>query len=82
MDQAIASLGRVSKMTETKITNQAYPHNSLIIQGLQGRFQDGNSTFNLCFLIADKNRQVVSVELVAQTPRGEGWGQSCAGGGA
>jgi len=73
MDQAIASLGRVSKMTETKITNQAYPHNSLIIQGLQGRFQDGNSTFNLCYLIADKNRQVVSVELVAQTPRGEGW---------
>jgi hypothetical protein len=73
MDQAIASLGRVSKMTETKITNQAYPHNSLIIQGLQGRFQDGNSSFNLCFLIADKNRQVVSVELVAQTPRGEGW---------
>ena len=73
VDQAIANLGRVSKMTETKITNQAYPQNSLIIQGLQGRFQDGNSTFNLCFLIADKNRQVVSVQLVAQTPRGEGW---------
>lgn len=73
MDQAIASLGRVSKMTETKITNQAYPQNSLIIQGVQGRFQDGNSTFNLCYLIADKHRQVVSVELVAQTPRGEGW---------
>jgi len=73
MDEAIASLGRVSKMTETKITNQAYPQNSLIVQGLQGRFQDGNSTFNLCFLIADKKRQVVSVELVAQTPRGEGW---------
>ena len=73
MDQAIASLGRVSKMTETKITNPAYPHNSFIIQGLQGRFQDGNSTFNLCYLIADKNRQVVSVQLVAQTPRGEGW---------
>lgn len=73
LDQAVASLGRVAKMTETKITNEAYPENSLIIQGLQGRFQDGNSIFNQIFLVADKKRQLISVELVGQTPRNPGW---------
>ncbi len=73
LDEAVNSLGRVSKFPRTKMTNAAYPHESLVIQGLQGEFRDGGMRFNLCYLLADAKQQLVSVQFVAQTASRHGF---------
>lgn len=73
LDEAVQKLGRVSKTVETRIVNQAFPKDSLTFQGFQGQFEDGGGRYNLVFLIADTKRQVVSVQLVAQTPKVINW---------
>lgn len=73
MDEAVHALGRVSKTSESRITNQAFPKDSFTMVGLQGEFEDRHTRYNQIFLIGDVNRKVVSVQLVAQTPREQNW---------
>ena len=73
LDEAVQTLGRVSKTVETRIVNEAYPKDSFTFQGFQGQFEDAGARYNLVFLIADVKRQVVSVQLVAQTPKAVNW---------
>ena len=73
INEAVATLGRVSKLPEQKLINQAFPKDSFTSFGFQGQFQDGNSRFNLIFLISDAQRRLVSVQLVAQAPKVTGW---------
>lgn len=73
ISQAIESFGNVTKKPVVKITNQSFPHHSLTVHGLQGRFEDLGYPFNLVHLIADANGQLISVQYVAQAPKKMTW---------
>lgn len=73
ISQAIESFGNVTKKPVVKITNQSFPHHSLTVHGLQGRFEDLGYPFNLVHLIADANGQLISVQYAAQAPKKMTW---------
>ena len=53
------------------LRNPGFPHNSIYIRSLYGKFVDPQTheVFNICNLIGDAGKQLISVELVATNPK-------------
>lgn len=73
MTQAEAQTPGVTRLQrDYDMTNPGFPqHNSIHIRSLYGRFVDPSTRelFNICNLICDANKQLISVELVATNPK-------------
>ncbi|QIF00208.1 hypothetical protein [Roseimicrobium sp. ORNL1] len=73
VQEAIKALPKgVRKQREFRVTNLAFPQNSLMvtIMAITGsEFVDGGEKFNLIYFISDAKQQVISVQLVQTNPK-------------
>jgi len=72
-DEAVKTLpARIDRAPEEKMSFDCFPKDSLTIAGFQLRgtsFDDQGEAFEWMYLILDRQRRLVGVELVAMTPK-------------